>query len=151
MVAVDGEKEFYEGLEKLADKNQELVEGEAGDARGERGREIDLQILREMVYSLESVSMGTHQLLYFSALRYTRDYTDCESEGMEEAIRKLADVFDSMNLGSLSRREGSEPEKLEVEGNAFTSGAPESGRRCVTSWQAILRDSSRAASERASL
>ncbi|MFB6265677.1 MAG: V4R domain-containing protein [Candidatus Nanohaloarchaea archaeon] len=126
-MGMDGE-EFFEGLDELADRNRKLVEGEEEEVREGRGREVDLQILREIVYSLESVSMGTHQLLYFSAMKYARTYLECESEGLEEAVERLSGIFDKMNLGTLSLRDGDGTE-LELEENAFTHDAPESGRK----------------------
>lgn len=124
---MDGKDEFYQGLDELADQNRRLVEGEADDGRPERGRELDVQLLQEIIYSLESVSMGTHQLLYFSAMKYVRKYLDCEADTMEGAVEELAEIFDAMNLGVLDL-DGEDPVMLEMSENAMTHSAPEAGR-----------------------
>lgn len=128
VIDVVDEDEFYEGLAELAEGHRKLVEGEEKDPRDERGRSVDLQFLREMIYSLESVSIGTHQLLYFSAMRYSRQYLDCEASDLSEATEELDRGFDSMNLGSLYFHEG-DPSEIELEENAFTHNAPDSGRK----------------------
>ncbi|MFB6265869.1 MAG: V4R domain-containing protein, partial [Candidatus Nanohaloarchaea archaeon] len=61
-------------------------------------------------------------------MRYVREYMDCDASSVEESIGKLADVFDSMNLGGLSLRDDEKPFRVELEENAFTYEAPESGR-----------------------
>lgn len=125
---MDGEEDFHERLAELAERNRELEAGEADGARPDRGRKMDIQFLREMVYSLESVSMGTHQLLYFSAMKYARKYLECEAGGLEDAVDELAEVFDAMNLGTLELVEAGENTVVELSENALTHGAPESGR-----------------------
>ncbi|MDY6768924.1 MAG: V4R domain-containing protein [Candidatus Nanohaloarchaea archaeon] len=125
---MDGDDEFYEGLDELAERSRALVDGGEDAVREERGRDADIQLLRELVYSLESVSMGTHQLLYFSAMKYAGNCLDCEADSREEAVDELAAIFDAMNLGTLELADDGEPAVVELAENAFTYNAPESGR-----------------------
>ncbi len=128
MVAVDGDDEFYEGLEELAEESRKLVAGEEGEPREERGRDIDIHFLREIIYGLETVSLGTHQLLYFSALKYARRYLDADAEDLPGAVDDLADIFDATNLGTLELVEDGNPARVALRENAFTCNAPQSGR-----------------------
>lgn len=125
---MDGDDEFYESLQDLADRGQDLVDGDAEDVREERGRSMDIQLLREIIYGLERVSLGTHQLLYFSAMKYARKYLGGEADEIAGAVEELAARFDAMNLGTLALDEEGWPAVLELRENAFTHNAPESGR-----------------------
>ncbi|MDY6769410.1 MAG: 4-vinyl reductase [Candidatus Nanohaloarchaea archaeon] len=125
---MDGSDEFYEGLDELADRNRRMADGEDVEERDGRGRDIDAQFLQEIMYSLETVSMGTHQLLYFSAMKYAGGYLGCDADTMSGAVAELASSFDAMNIGSLELVDDGDPAVIELSENALTDAAPESGR-----------------------
>lgn len=125
---MDGE-DLDDGLDELAEENEELYEGMEKNPRKERGRNIDIQFLREIMYGLESVSMGTHQLLYFSAMKYAKNHLETDAEDVEEAVKELAERFDRMNIGSINFDQDSSPLTVELEDNAVSYGAPDTGRK----------------------
>lgn len=89
-------------LETLAQANALLMAGEQPEHdRDERGNTVDIQFLREIMYALHAVSIGTHQLLYFSAMKYCKNYLDPDADTVDEAIDELTELFDAMNIGTL--------------------------------------------------
>lgn len=120
-----------EPLNDLAEDNEKLMKGEPvdrADDRQERGRSVDLQALREIMYSLHAVSIGTHQVLYFSAMKYCKNHMDVDASTIQEAADDLAQIFDRMNLGTLRLKEKQHDEHqdrilFELEENAVAFDA----------------------------
>lgn len=101
---IGGETGESKPLKELADDNTRLVDGRPSrhlECRGDRGQDIDIQALREVMYALHAVSIGTHQLLYFASMKYCKNHMDVEADSLEEAADELATILDTMNIGTL--------------------------------------------------
>lgn len=114
-------------LEALASDNEKLRDGERVEQGGreDRGHHVDIQALREVMYALHDVSIGTHQLLYFSAMKYCKNYVAADADTLEAAIDSLAGIFDALNVGTLSlvEQENGTKAMLKVEENALAFDA----------------------------
>ncbi|MDY6776600.1 MAG: 4-vinyl reductase [Candidatus Nanohaloarchaea archaeon] len=126
---MDGEDDLTDGLDELAESNDKLADDEVEEVREERGRKVDMQFLREVMYGLEAVSMGTHQLLYFSAMQYARDHLETEAESVEEAVEELSSRFERMNVGSIVLEQDEDNPRIKMEENAVSYDAPRTGRK----------------------
>lgn len=104
---ISNDGEHSQPLEELAEDNRKLMDEMPADhaGRGDRDRYVDMQLLREVMYALHDVSIGTHQLLYFSAMKYCKNYLAVDAEDMDAAVEELADIFDRQNVGLLSLRD----------------------------------------------
>ncbi len=119
-------------LEHLAADNMRLMSGEQPqhmDTRGDRSRDVDLQAFREIMYALHAVSIGTHQLLYFSAMKYCKNYKEVQADSVDEVVEHLKEVFDRLNIGTLQLKEPEDGQKqknkllFELTENALTFDA----------------------------
>ncbi|MDY6766140.1 MAG: V4R domain-containing protein [Candidatus Nanohaloarchaea archaeon] len=110
---MDGDDTYEAALDDLADRE------DTGSHR----------FLQEVLYSLETVSMGTHQLLYFSAMRYAGTYLDCAADDLDDAVDQLADRFHSMDVGTLTLEEKQLPARVALADNVVVDAAPATGRR----------------------
>lgn len=119
---------FDDILEQLADRNDTLVRDGSTGGRGDRGEEAHILFLRELTYALEAVSLGTHQLLYFAGMKYARNHLHTEADTLQAAVTELADRFDAMNVGTLTRVEEDGKPVLEMAGNALTMGGAETDK-----------------------
>lgn len=114
-------------LEALAEDSWKLLDGAPveHEGRGDRDRCIDIQAFREIMYALHAVSIGTHQLLYFASMKYAKNYLETDASTLEEAVDKLADIFDTQNIGTLTLQEhqnGTDAE-ITLEENALSLDA----------------------------
>ncbi len=126
---IGGEDGESKPLDELAADNERFITGESSqhmDGRETRGRDIDIQAIREVMYALHAVSIGTHQLLYFSAMKYCKNHMDRQEQSVESAADSLADIFDRMNIGSFRLTENDESEDrimFEMDENALAFDA----------------------------
>lgn len=116
------EKKHRDVLEELAEQNKSVEDGVASEnVRNDRGRHMDIQAIREVMHALHAVSIGTHQLLYFSAMKYAKNYLEPEAANRENALNELRDIFDAMNLGTLHSEEQDDGTvRVYIEDNALT-------------------------------
>ncbi len=113
---MDGDDRYAAALDELADR----APG-SSDA-------VDAGFLQEIMYSLENVSMGTHQLLYFSARKYAGTYLDCAADDLPGAVDELAARFDAMDIGALTCVDEGMPAVVELEDNVLVADGPDTDR-----------------------
>jgi predicted hydrocarbon binding protein len=103
-------------LEALAADSKKLLDGDPVEygERGDRDRCIDIQAFREIMYALHTVSIGTHQLLYFSSMKYAKTYLDTDATTLEQAVEQLATIFDAQNIGTLTLAEHDDGEDATI-------------------------------------
>lgn len=121
----DTEHDAFEPLAMLAAEQERLAAGEQPKhGRERRGEAADIQFIREVMYGLHDVSIGTHQLLYFAAMKYCKNYLDLTATTVAEAVDELQDMFDQRNIGTLTMQESADGKiLLSLEENALTVDA----------------------------
>jgi len=109
---VDGDDRYAAALQELAGRDPDA------------GGTADAGFLQEIMYSLENVSMGTRQLLYFSARKYASTYLDCAADDIPAAVAELAERFDAMEVGSLTCTDAEMPAAVELADNVLVADGP---------------------------
>lgn len=121
--------DFETALGELAEKDTKTLEGEETDGlRDEFPDTVDVQLLRQLVYSLQSVSIGSQQLMYFAGSKYAQRI-EMSPESFEEVFEITGELFEHLDLGRLEVDElDEEDSRVSLYESAFTYEGPEAGK-----------------------
>lgn len=123
------DEEFVGALKKLSSTEKNILKSkELDEVREERGRKVDMQFIREIMYALQSVSIGTQQLLYFAGMKYSKHFLNSLADSYDECVEKIGEIFDELNIGDIEKKKDSENRILVLKENVISHNGPDVGK-----------------------
>lgn len=120
------DKEFKKAFKELSKAEHDILNSEElEEKRGERSRKVDMQFVREIMYAIQSVSIGTQQVLYFAGLKYSKYFLNDIASDYSECVENMRDIFDKLDVGTLKDIGDGDQKKLAVEENVLCYEGPE--------------------------
>ncbi|MDY6771542.1 MAG: V4R domain-containing protein [Candidatus Nanohaloarchaea archaeon] len=122
--------DFESALTELAKTDTKIVNDEETDEiRDEFDDTVHIHALRELIYALQSVSVGSQQLMYFAGAKYSKNI-EFDATSFENVFERVATVFERLGVGRL------ELEEVDADGesyarlyeSAFTFNGPEADK-----------------------
>lgn len=109
----------------IHEEEKRIFEGKIDRIRKNRGRFLDIHIIRSLIYSLCSISPGNEHILYFAGKEYSRKAVKkLKINDLNLAFEALSTIFDKTNLGTMSYKIFEEKDLAHVfiEENAISQG-----------------------------